>query len=116
MERSTYLIVDGVLKWGEKTYRPGEVFAANDDQREMVSGLGVVLLPFKNTLGGRRLLKPDEKIMNLPARVLENIRTEALMIAYHHETKTRFSDVQKLTREYILEDIKSRNNRCRIVL
>lgn len=111
MERITYLVVNGSFLYGGRRYTPGCVFAANEKELSATAGLGISLMPFKNTIGGRRLLKPDEDVMTLPGRSIENIKLESLMVAYHQLTKIPFDAVRKMTREMILEDIAERKRR-----
>jgi hypothetical protein len=111
MGKITYLVVNGVFRFGGKTYSPGCVFAADSDELAELKGLGISLWPYKNGNTGRRLLKPGESIMELPERTLENIKTESLMIAYHQETRIPFDEVKKFSREYLLEEIMYRRRR-----
>ena len=111
--RTVYLIVDGAFKMGSKIYQPNDVFVPSDREFESIRGLGVSLMPITNSRSGRRLLKRGERITELPRNVLENIRTEAIQIAYHQEYKVPFHDVQKLKRDTLIEDIFDRKKRCR---
>ena len=111
MERSTYLVVNMTFKYHGKIYEPGMVFAGSLQEVDEVKEVGVEMIPTVNHPGGRRLLKPGERIMGLPVRVLENIRTEAIRVAYSQEFSVPFETALNTSREAIIHEVIERQKR-----